>query len=237
MAQLRPCIKCQILSEIHGHEMCKKCWSLEYNRKATTKDRKSLWSQKPEPKESKRLWSQRYNQLPEVKERARIRNRSRRVNAKVGKCRDCALQKKIHRAGLCRYCYDNLMYGGRENIGRVSRERTRKYRNTPEAKIKAKAYNALESTKMYKANFARGWRKEAENAKKAKRAERKWKYTHQEEYSISNKKSCRKRYFFHAGKPVGPFDPNEILSKRLLKGVEEVREGNLKPIRWDDPYE
>jgi hypothetical protein len=60
---------------------------------------------------------------------------------------------------------------------------------------------------------------------------------HQEEYSINNKIKCRRRYFFHAGKQVGPFDPNEILNKRLLKAVEEVREGNLKPLKRDDAYE
>jgi hypothetical protein len=236
MAQLRRCTKCQILSEIHAHEMCKKCWSHEYNRKPTTKEHKRLWSQKLGPKELKRIWSQQYNQRPEVKESARIRNRLRRMNATVSKCNDCKLEKQIHRAGLCRYCYDNLRYGGRENVKKLARERTQKYRDTPAAKIKAKAYNALGSTKAYKVKFAQEWRKEPKNAKKSQRAGRKWKYTHQEAYSISNKKSCRRAYFFRAGKPVGPFDPNEILNKRLVKAIEEVREGNLKPLGRDNPY-
>lgn len=237
MAQPRRCIKCQILSKIHGHEMCKPCWSHEYNLKPTTKDRKRLWSQEPEHKESKRLWSEHYNQQPEVKERSKIRSKLRRMNPKVGKCHDCELEKKIYLVGLCRYCYDNQRYGDRENVRKINREGMQEYRKTPEAKIKAEAYNALESTKTYKAKFAREWRTDPENAKKRQRAERKWKYTHEEQYSINNKIKCRRRYFFHAGKQVGPFDPNEILNKRLLKGVEEVREGDLKPLKLDNAYE
>ena len=105
MIQLRRCIKCQILSEIHGYEMCKKCWAYEYNGKLTTKGRKRLWSQKPEHKENKRLWSQRYYQRPEVKERARIRSKLRRMNAKVSKCRDCTLEKK----SIVLVCVDTVM--------------------------------------------------------------------------------------------------------------------------------
>lgn len=217
--------------------MCKPCWTHEYNLKPTTKNRKRLWSQALEHEESKRLWSQQYNQQPEVKERVRIRGKLRHVNAKLGKCLDCKLEKKIHLVGLCRYCYDNRTYGGRENVRKINRERMQEYRKTPEAKIKAKAYNELESTKIYKAKFAREWRKDPENAKKRQRAERKWKYTHEEQYIINNKIKCRRRYFFHAGKQVGPFDPNEILKKRLLKAVEEVKEGNLKPLKLDEAYE
>jgi hypothetical protein len=55
-------------------------------------------------------------------------------------------------------------------VRKIARERTQKYRDTPEAKIKAKAYNALESTRTYKAKFAREWRKDPENAKKMLRA-------------------------------------------------------------------
>jgi hypothetical protein len=212
--------------------MCKPCWSHEYNLKPTTKERKRLWSQKPDHKEGKRLWSQHYNQQPEVKEQSRIRGKLRRMNAKVGKCLDCKLEKKIHLVGLCRYCYDNQRSGGRENVKKMNRERMQEYRNTPKAKIKAKSFNALESTKRYKAKFAREWRKDPENEKKRQRAERKWKYTHEEQYSLNNKIRCRRRYY--AGKVVGPFNPNESLNKRLLKAVEEVREGNLKPLDTGD---
>lgn len=215
--------------------MCKKCWGREYNRKPTTKERKRLWSQKQEPKESKRLWSQRYNQRQDVKESARSNRKLREMNPKVGKCRDCKLEKKIHRVGLCRYCFDNQRYGGRENVKKMNREGMQEYRKTPIAKIKAKAYNALEGTKIYKSKFAREWRKNPQNEKKRQRAERKWKYTHEEQYSMTNKIRCRRRYY--ASKQVGPFDPNELLNERLLKAVEEVREGNLKPLKRDDAYE
>ena len=73
--------------------------------------------------------------------------------------------------------------------------------------------------------------------KKVNGSARKWKYTHQEQNSINNKIKCRRRYFFRAGKPVGPFDPNEILNKGLLKAVKEVRVGNLEPLKRDNTYE
>jgi hypothetical protein len=237
MAQPRRCVKCQKIREIHGHEMCKKCWGSEYNRKSTTKDRKRLWSQKPEAKESKRLWSQRYNQRPDVKKRARALRKKREMNPKVAKCRDCKLVKKIHHIGLCRYCHDNQRYGGSENVKKMNRERMQEHRKTPEAKITAKAYNALESTKIYKAKYAREWRKDPENEKKRQRAERRWKYTHQERYSKANKVRCRSYYFFRAGKPVGPFDPSEIRNSSLLQAVKEVREGNLEPLKQENAYE
>lgn len=44
------------------------------------------------------------------------------MNAKVGKCRECTLEKKIYLlVGLCRFCYDNQRYGGRESVRRMSR--------------------------------------------------------------------------------------------------------------------
>lgn len=225
MAQPRRCVKCQKIREIHGHEMCKKCWGSEYNRKSTTKERKRLWSQKPKAKESKRLWSQHYNQRSDVKKRARALRKKREMNPKVGKCRDCKQVKKIFHLGWCRYCYDNQRYGGRENVKKMNRERMQEHRNTSQAKIKAKAYNALESTKAYKAKFAREWRKDPENVKKLQRAERKWKGTHEEQYTVNNKIRCRRYYFFRAGVPVGPFDPNEMRNEGLLKALKEVREG------------
>lgn len=234
MAQPRRCVKCQKIREIHGHEMCKKCCGSEYNRESTTKNRKRLWSQKPEAKESKRLWSQRYNQRPDVKKRARALRKKREMNPKVAKCRDCKLVKKIHHLGLCRYCHDNQRYGGRENVKKMYRERMQEHRKTPEAKITAKAYNALEGTKIYKAKFAREWYKNPVNAKKSQRAKRKWISAHQEQYDKDNKIRCRRYYFFRADKPVGPFDPNEIRNSSLLQAVKEVREGNQKPPKRDD---
>jgi hypothetical protein len=90
---------------------------------------------------------------------------------------------------------------GRENKRRISRDKTQEYRKTLEYKIKAEAYNALETTRIYKRVFA------------------------------------RRSHFFRAGKPVGPFDPNEILNRRLLKALQELREGNLKPLKRDNAYE
>lgn len=47
----------------------------------------------------------------------------------------------------------------------------------------------------------------------------------------------RRRRFFLAGKPVGPFDPNKILNERLLQALREVREGNLKPLKRVNAYD
>jgi hypothetical protein len=222
----RPCIKCNILSEIHGQDMCNNCWWYEYRRRPTTKSRATLNSPK------KKAWSQQYGQRQEVKEHRRVYQGLRCANAKIVKCPDCAQEKKVYRAGLCRYCYDNQRYGGRDNVRNINRERMQEYRNTPEYKIWAKEHNVLETTRASKRKFMRKWRKDPENKKKSQRDLRKWKYSHEEQYSISNKIRCRRNYFFRADKPVGPFDPNEILNRRLLQALQEVREGNLRlPFR------
>jgi hypothetical protein len=128
---------------------------------------------------------------------------------------------------LCTYCYDNRKYGGRENVRKHNRESTREYRKTPryaEYKIKSRTHQILYGVK---------WRKE--NPEKHRSAKRRWTYTHQEEHRIGERRRAHRWYY--AGKVVGPFDPNEILNKRLLKAVEEVKEGNLKPLKRDNAYE
>ena len=45
-------------------------------------------------------------------------------------------------------------------------------------------------------------------------------------------------YFFRKGNPVGPFDPNEIMDKNLLRGFKEVMKGDLSlPSRGRSRYQ
>jgi hypothetical protein len=150
-----------------------------------------------------------------------VKNKER-IKTNFGKCFDCGQEKKIVYVdlGLCSYCHDNRRYGGRENYRKYRTAYTREYRKTPqyaEYKIENKEHQAQYNVK---------WRKE--NPEKHRRAKRRWSYMNHEKHRIGERRRSHRYYFFRAGKPVGPFDPNEILNKRLLKAVEEVREGNLE---------
>jgi hypothetical protein len=158
----------------------------------------------------------------------RLENKER-ARTNFGKCSGCGQQKRIlfFRLRLCSYCHDNRRYGGRENYRKFRREQTREYRKTPQYavyKIKSKGHQKLYNAK---------WRKE--NSQKHRRAKRRWTYTHRENHRIGERRRSHRRYY--AGKMVGPFDPNELLNKRLLKAVEKVREGNLKPLKLENAYE
>lgn len=156
-----------------------------------------------------------------------VKNKER-IKTNFGKCSDCGQEKKIVYVdlGLCSHCHDNRRYGSRENYRKYRREYTRKYRKTPqyaEYKIKSRSHQIQYNVK---------WRKE--NPQKHRHSKRRWEDMHQAEHRIGERRRSRRYHFFRRGKPVGPFDPNEILDKRLLKALEEVSDGNLKPPKRDD---
>lgn len=149
--------------------------------------------------------------------RWRLENKER-TRTNIGKCSGCGLERRILFVDLdlCSYCHDNRRYGGRENYRKYRQAYTREYRKTPqylEYKIKSKEHMRLQGAKYRK-----------ENSEKVRRRKRRWRYTHQEANRIGQRRRTRRWLWRHAGKPVGPFDPNE----RLLQALQEVREGNLE---------
>jgi hypothetical protein len=61
-----------------------------------------------------------------------------------------------------------------------------------------------------------------------------WRELRPEEWWIGRRRKFRDWWFFHKGKPVGPFDPIEMRDSSLLRAVEELREGKLKPPKRDN---
>ena len=196
------CIKCHILGKMYDvrHGMCKNCYM--------------------------KVW--------------RIENKERTMT-NFGKCAGCAQEKRILfvRLGLCSYCHDNRRYGGRENYRKYITAYTREYRKTPQYaqhKIERKEQQALIDAKKRKENpekyrsYKRRWKNR--NPEKHRignnRRSLRWYYRGGETTKQNRRESPRRYRFFHAGIPVGPFDPNKILNERLLQGLQEVRDGNLQ---------
>jgi hypothetical protein len=183
--------------------MCRKCWDREYRQRPEVKEKEQRRSQRPE-----------------------VRHRLQCMRAKVAECAGCKQEKKLCHLGLCRTCYDHQRYGGKENCDCIRREQAKRYRKTPGGKVMVKAYNALESTTRRKREHKRKQRRDPLIGERYRQYNRRWWESRPEEYRKAQRQRYRRWYFLYTGKPVGPFDPNEIRNEGLLKTLKEVREGN-----------